>query len=397
VRWSASTIVLLVLLTATGPHARVGWAAPGTSLDAQGRRVLAYYVPYDPASWASLEARGPSIDIVAAQWVTVDACGQLASRDDQTLKRFARSHGISVFPSLLTLSGWLNHRLLTDAEVSARAIAQIVDYVEQEGYDGFDLDLEGIRPDDRAAYTAFVARLGAALRERSKVLALAVPAKATDTTTGWAGAYDYAALGEHADLITVMAYEFHGAWGEPGPIAPYDGVERVLAFATAQIPREKVLLGLAFYGFDWNTTSGGARYLGYPEAAALAERHALPIGTDPETRSATFRYSAPAGERPPPVSKPPAPQHEITVREPPPCPVADPAPSPTPTPRPTPAPDAVQDHEVWLEESASAAARLELAERYRSGGVATWVLGMEDPLVWESLARWRRGPAAAIR
>ena len=43
--------------------------------------------------------------------------------------------------------------------------------------------------------------------------------------------YDYAALGRHADLVTVMAYEFHGAWGGPGPVAPYDGVERVLASA----------------------------------------------------------------------------------------------------------------------------------------------------------------------
>jgi spore germination protein YaaH len=229
------------------------------------------------------------------------------------------------------------------------------------------------------------------------VLFVLLAATGPSARVGWAGAYDYAALGEHADLITVMAYEFHGAWGEPGPIAPYDGVERVLAFATAQIPREKVLLGLAFYGFDWNTTSGGARYVGYPEAAALAERHGVPIATDPETRSATFRYQAAAGQRPPSVSKPPAPQHEITVREPPACPVTDPAPSPTPTPRPSPAPDALQDHEVWLEESASAAARLGLADRYQVGGVATWVLGMEDPLVWESLARWRSGTTAAIR
>ena len=428
-RRPACAIVLVLVLATTWSPALAGWAGPATPAEsfsarvgddgegeprpsdggpsagpraprpnevtaspgAETRRVLAYYVPDDPASWASLEAHAGSIDIVAVQWVTVDACGRLASSDNQTLKRFARSRGIRVFPSLLTLSGWLNHRILADGEASARAIAQIVDYVAAEGYDGFDLDLEAVRPDDRAAYTAFVARLGVALRDRGKALALAVPAKVADTTTGWAGAYDYAALGGHADLITIMAYEFHGAWGGPGPVAPYDGVERVLAFATAQIPPEKVLLGLAFYGWDWNITSGGARYLGYPEAAALAERHGVPIALDPETRSATFRYRAPGGERPPPVPAPPAPRHEITMREPPPCPIADPAPSPTPTPRPTPAPDAIQDHEVWLEESAGAGARLGLAVRYRAGGVATWRLGHEDPPAWEVLARWRSG------
>jgi spore germination protein len=356
---------------------------------AAGRRVLGYYVPYDATSWATLAAHPEAIDIVAAQWVTIDACGRLGSRDDRTLTRFARERGILVFPSLLTLSGWLNNRLLTDEAVSARAIAEIVDYVSAEGYDGFDLDLEGVRPEDRAAYSAFVARLGAALRERGKPLALAIPPKPRDVTTGWAGAYDYAALGEHVDLVTIMTYEYSGAWSGPGSVAPYDSVDQVLAFATAQMPADKVLLGLAFYGYDWNTTSGGARALGHAQAAALAERHQVPIVTDPATQSATFRYRAPAGERPPARAEPAPLQHEIARREPPPCPVAEPSPSPTPTPRPAPPPDAIQDHVVWLEDSAGAEARLELADRHRAGGVATWRLGLEDPLVWTILEQWR--------
>src|SRR5205085_1676711 len=150
-----------------------------------------------------------------------DACGGLGSSDDQTLKRFARSREIPVLPSLVTFSGWLNHRILTDDEISTRTVSEIVEYVVAEGYDGFDLDLEGVWPEDRAAYTRFVVRLAAGLHDRQKTLALALPAKTSDTTTGWGGAFDYAALGPHADLITIMAYEYHGSWGEPGAIAPY--------------------------------------------------------------------------------------------------------------------------------------------------------------------------------
>jgi len=363
---------------------------PSEARPGAGRQVLGYYVPYDPASWTSLQAQAGSIDIVAVQWVTIDACGRLTSHDDQTLKRFAQSQGIRVLPSLLTLSRWLNHRILTDSETFDRAIAEIVEYVVAEGYHGFDLDLEAVGPEDRAAYMAFVTRLGTALHERGKVLTLAVPAKATDTTTGWAGAFDYAALGQHADLITIMAYEFHGAWGGPGPVSPYDGVERVAAFAASQIPPEKVLLGLAFYGFDWNTTSGGARYLGYPEAAALAERYGVPMAIDASNRSATFRYRAPAGELPPAVARPAALNHEITVRQAPPCPTAVPAPVPTATAGPAPPSDAIQDHEVWLEEHDSAVARLTLADRYRVGGLALWRLGHEEARVWSALDTWRR-------
>ncbi len=383
-----SRILPLVLLLALLPPAPLAAQEPQPPA---GRRILGYYVPYDPTSWAALEANAATIDFVGAQWVTVDACGQLGSRDDLTLKQFARAHGIQVFPSLLTMSGWLNHRLLTDEEVSARAVEQIVEYVTAEDYEGFDLDLEAIEPGDRDAFSAFVARLGTALRERGKTLALAIPAKARETTTGWAGAYDYVALGRHADLITIMAYEYRGPWSAPGSVAPYDWVEGVLAFATAQIPPDKVLLGLAFYGYDWNVTSGGSRALGYGQAAALAERYQTPLSLDAGTQSATFRYRAPAGERPPASPRLAPLQHEITVRQPPPCAVAPPAPTPTPAPRPSPPPGAIQEHEVWLEESAAAAARLELAERYRAGGVATWRLGLEDPQAWAVFERWRAG------
>jgi spore germination protein YaaH len=386
-----AVILLLVFLTAAAPVV-AGQEGDAAQSDAPRRQVLGYYVTYDPTSWASLETNAHLLDLLAVRWVTIDACGRLTASDDQTLKRFARSHGIKILPSLGTFSGWLNHRLLTDDETSARALGEIVDYVVAEGHDGLDLDLEGVRPEDRAAYTAFVARLGAALRERGKLLTLAVPAKTSDTTTGRGGAFDYAALGQHADLVTIMAYEYHGSWSGPGPIAPYTWVEQVAAFAVSQIPPEKVLLGLAAYGFDWNTTSGGARYLGWPEAAALSERYGAPIALDPMTRSETLRYRAPGGEPPPFPTAPPVPEHEMTHRRPPPCPVVEPTPAeaPTPAPRPTPDPDAIQDHEVWLEGAASAAARLPLADRYLVGGVALWRLGHEEPTLW-TVGQWRRG------
>jgi spore germination protein len=390
--WLPRVLLAVVLLAVLLPVSTAALPAEAPVPQASpGRRVLGYYAPSDPTSWASLQEHAQAIDIVAGHWMGIDACGNLASHDDQTLKEFGQANGIRVFPSLLTLSGWLNHRLLTDEMVTAHSIEQIVAYTLAEGYDGFDLDLEAVEAQDRAAYTAFVAALGAALHERGKTLSLALAAKSRDVTTGWAGAYDYAALGRHADLITLMAYDYHGAWGGPGPVAPSDWVDQVLAFATSQMPADKVLLGLAFYGYDWNTTSGTVRSLGYGSAARLADRYQVPIVLDPATQSATFRYQAPAGD-PPPVAVPMPPlEHQINAREAPPCPVVSPTATPRLTAQPTPAPSAIQDHEVWLEESASALARLALADRYQVGGVATWRLGFEDPRVWPLFRQWRSG------
>lgn len=353
-----------------------------------GGLLLGYYVPYDATSWVSLQAHADQLDVVAAQWVTIDGCGNIGSRDDQTLKRFVRDHNLKILPSLLTLSGWLNHQVLTDEQTAATAVDQIVSYTLAEDYDGFDLDLEGVDPADRDALSAFVGSLGEALHANGKLLTLAIPPKERDVTVGWAGAYDYAALGAPADLITIMAYEYRGPFSGPGSVAPFDWVQRVARFATKQIPSEKVLLGLAFYGYDWNTTSGSARSIGFAQFAALADRYQAEVSFDPAQRSLTFDYEGAAGEPPPGVAAQTRLNHAITVRNPPPCDL-QPPPAPPPPPRP-PAPPAgtPQAHAVWLEDSTSAAARLDIATASHTRGVATWRLGLEDPNVWDVFKSW---------
>jgi hypothetical protein len=121
------------------------------------RRTLMYHVPGDHRSWRSLDAAWDATDYVAAQWVDVNACGGLTTRDDQTLKAVARARGGGVLPSLLTYSAPVNHRLLTDRAVSDNLIRGIVDYVVAEEYPGFDIDLEAIDPADRDHFSAFIA------------------------------------------------------------------------------------------------------------------------------------------------------------------------------------------------------------------------------------------------
>lgn len=352
------------------------------------RLVLGYYVPYDAGSWASLEAHADQLDLVALQWATIDACGGLSSRDDQTLKAFARGRGLKIEPSLLTGSAWLNHQILTDDAVAAHAIEQMVAYTLDEGYDGFDLDLESIDASDQSALSSFVGWLASALHDQGKLLTVAIPARDRDVTSGWSAAFDYAAIGAQADLVTVMAYEYRGPFSGPGSVAPIDWVTRVSAYASAQIPPERLLLGLAFYGYDWNTTSGGASSVGYQKAVALADYYQAVPSLDPMQQSLTFGYTAEAGA--PTPTSPPAPTlaHEVTTRTAAACPNTPP-PTPARTPTPAPSPGSLQDHQVWLEESSSAAARLGVARASGLRGVATWRLGLEDPGVWPLFEQWR--------
>ena len=189
--------------------------------------------------------------------------------------------------------------------------------------------------DDRDALSDFVAQTADALHASGKLLTLAIPAKERDVRTGWAGPYDYASLAAVADLVTVMAYEYRGPFSGPGSVAPVDWVQRVSAYASSQIPPEKLLLGLAFYGYDWNITSGGARSVGYAKAAALAEQFGVDAQFDPAQQSLTFGYDTVSGAPEPATPQPARPRHEIATRTPPPCDVAGPPQQP-PGPRPPP-------------------------------------------------------------
>ena len=359
----------------------------------KGRIVLGYYVPYDTTSWMSLEAHADALDYVALQVVSPDACGNIATKDDVMLLEFAHSRDVGVLPSIFTSNRWLNHSVLADETTSSYLAQELTNYVVEEGYDGLDVDLENIEPTDRAALTAFIARLSGLLHGRGKLLSMAVPAKPSDVTTGWAGAYDYAALAPHVDLFTIMTYSYTTSSSPPGSTSPLPWVDRVLDFATSQIPPHKVLEGVPFWGYDWNTTAGGpARALRYPQSSALAARYGAKITTDPSSKSAKFTYVAKAGDEPVPEEKLPPLNHVVKSRTPPPCSLKPPpvTPKPTESPKPTPTPAPLQNHVVWLEDVASVEARLGLAEQHGAGGIGAWRLGQEDPRVWPLLQVWGR-------
>ncbi|MHB1132515.1 MAG: glycosyl hydrolase family 18 protein [Chloroflexota bacterium] len=359
-----------------------------------GRVFLGYYVPYDPSSWRSLQAQAANLDYVALQVATFDYCGGISSREDRTLQAFARARGLPVLASVFTNSEPLNHTVLTNPTARANAVQQVARFVVEAGYDGVDLDLEAVPATDRQALTAFVAQVSAAVRQQGKMVVMAVPAKARDATTGWAGAYDYAALAPHVDLVVIMSYGYTTSSSTtPGSTAPYSWVEQVAAFATSQFPAHKVLLGVGLWAYDWNTTAGGrAKALRYPQAAALAAAYGAPITLDPVTRSAKFSYTARAGDALPYQESLPPISHDLVERRPASCPLGPPPPTtPVPrTPTATPPGAAVQNHTVWLENAAAVSAKLDIVSRYGAGGAAGWRLGQEDPASWPIIAAWRR-------
>ena len=230
------------------------------------------------------------------------------------------------------------HRILTDPVTRDSTIAALVGLVQQNGYDGINLDFENGDAADRAALTAYVERLGASLHATGAKLSVDVSPKYEPTTTGRSGLYDYEAIARAADTVFVMNWGWHWTTSEPG--APDDlALCRQVADYLATMPnRSRFVLGTQMYGMDWASGGGAASpgvALEHADVESLLSRNGLMPELDPAADSWVFTYSDAAG-----------------------------------TP-----------HEVWFPDAATIARRVRLA-RERGLGIGFWRLGREDPDVW---------------
>lgn len=183
----------------------------------------------------------------------------------------------------------------TDEAVRNNLISQLLYTVQDRGYAGVDVDFEYILPEDREAYAAFVGELRQAMNENGYSVSVALAPKTSAEQRGllYSGV-DYRLLGENADWVFLMTYEWGYTYSEPMAVAPIDKVRQVLNYAVQEIPAEKIMMGIPNYGYDWalpyvrGTTK--ARLIGNVEAVRIAAENGARIQYDETAQSPWFRY-----------------------------------------------------------------------------------------------------------
>jgi spore germination protein len=188
--------------------------------------------------------------------------------------------------------------LFTNPSARERAISTILQIVTEKGYAGVDCDIENIDADMQAGYVDFLTELKARLGNLP--VNVAVPPKYDEETFFYARGHDYAGIGQAADRVFLMNYEFHWVGGPPGPIAPLPETRRVLLYAASLIPRQKLLNGISTTAYDWplpDTPENRARPWPDDEALQIAIQNRAPIRYDERAQSPWFRYTAEGQER----------------------------------------------------------------------------------------------------
>ncbi|MCS6830497.1 MAG: glycosyltransferase [bacterium] len=319
------------------------------------RIVAAFYTTWQETGLHSLRANADRITHLLPEWLHLSRDGSRLDLYDwepaivphnRDVLQIARQHAMKIMPVLNNAeAGRFDpqrvHRLLTSAPAQQALAQQIRDWLIQNGFHGVNIDFENLYHEDYPRLVQWLRLLRNTLRPAGLQISVDIEAEA-------ALAY-WRDIADVSDFVVIMAYDEHYAGGAPGPVASLEWTQRILQQALRSIPAEKLVLGVGNYAYDWNDASKSAETLTFQEAILRArdnhpdESPRQVIDFDAQALNPTFTYTDDNGVF----------------------------------------------HEVWFLDAVTAANQWILGNRAGLRGVALWVLGSEDPSIWNFLQTQR--------
>jgi peptidoglycan/xylan/chitin deacetylase (PgdA/CDA1 family)/GT2 family glycosyltransferase len=300
--------------------------------------VLGFYMPWDAPSRRSLAEHVGQVDWLVPGLASVSGADHRFRYEHDAFLRgvVARARRRpAVWPMVQNAredgewDGTGTARLLADRAAAARFADRLAAMVAAERGAGVMLDLESLPASAHGDYRRFLRDLRARFAPRGWQVALAVPVADP--------AWDLAAYAAVADRLVLMAYDEHWMGGAPGPIASQPWFARVVADAVAAAGRDKAIVALGNYAYDW--ADGATVPMGVEQAWALARRAGTRPAFDPASGNWHFAYRR--GGR---------------------------------------------DHRVWMLDAVTTHNQRRAVMRTGAAAVALWRMGTEDPRWWDAVA-----------
>lgn len=289
-----TTLLLIALLTASLPwlsrrlteltaapsyYSQPDFSKAAEKLPATGRAEMqqAAWIPdwgYR-AGFSGLQKNVNHFQSVSPVWYYLEKDGRIrVNRVGLTeLTQYCRQHGIKLIPSIFSSDPAELSLVLSDPAKLKRHIDFIKNEVIENGYDGFDLDYESIYLFDQNNFFTLVTELSSFMRERDKLLTMAVLSKWADEhaysgLTQTRKVQNLAMLAPYIDEFRLMAYGYTGpSNGVAGPIGPLDWQEAIIRYALRYLPPSKIMLGVNLYGYAWEDSGSLPVYNSYLEGS----------------------------------------------------------------------------------------------------------------------------------
>lgn len=270
-------------------------ATPAAAFEVSG------WVPYWSGSRGTKDAQKhlKDIDVLYLFSHTVQSTGKvkdlakLSSSSWKKLIREARKQDVLVIPTVMTSNGPMVHDLLSDPKKRAGHIKQLTDLVKKGKYDGIDIDYEGKQASTNPYFAQFLGELKDELGD--KILSCTIEARTPPDSlyrtvpADLRYANDFDAINEHCDRVNIMAYDQQRAdlklndarKGAPYiPVADVDWVEKVMQLTMRDIDKDKLSIGVATYGAEWDLAVAPEWYKEYRKLWSLNPGYAEDLADD---------------------------------------------------------------------------------------------------------------------
>ena len=221
--------------------------------------------------------------------------------DDTFMIQSALTEGVQPVLTLTPLgpdgnfNNYLISAVVNSQDATDNLLNSLLAMVQEKNFQGVDIDFEYIRPEDRIAFAEFVAKVRNFLSPYGYPVSVALAPKTSDTQAGllYEGK-DYRLLGEAADSVLLMTYEWGYTYGPPMAVAPINQVRKVVEYAVTEIPAGKIDLGIPNYGYDWplpyEKGVTKASTINNIQAVRIAVEHGAEIRFDSLAESPYFTY-----------------------------------------------------------------------------------------------------------
>ncbi|MFZ0978466.1 MAG: glycosyltransferase [Candidatus Acidiferrales bacterium] len=310
----------------------------------------AFYVSDDYTALTSLELHYKDLDLLipeALAAVSVD--GSLTVDPDPKLATFLQSLQAKNPPVDMQVMAMVNNydaktnvwcpptmlEMLANPVARARLATQIEEYADAEREPGIVVDFESMPESSMKDFQQFIHDLSADLHAKNLKLMVALPA------ADWS--YDYKYFAAQTDAIILMNYDFHWPTSLPGPIAPQDWFVRNIDNMVKLVPPDKLIMGIATYGYDWpvktkkDASQPVAKAISFQQGVVTAVESGSDVLYDPDSFNLHYSYDDEDNHA----------------------------------------------HNVWMLDGVTAYNELRAAERAGVRGTAMWRLGLEDPSMWD--------------
>ena len=308
----------------------------------------AFYTPWSQtSSLPNLEQYGDNLNTVFPEWFFIDTITyKLQTRIDSAGLAVMRKKQLRIMPIFNNFhtgkdfDGNLLHMILGDSVKRTAIIKQLVDTLSFYKLQGINIDFEELIEKTSDPLTQFQKELYDALHPLGMTVTMDVGVRNED--------YDYEKLSQYNDYIILMAYDQFDSKSAPGPVSSQKWIEEELDWTASKIQSDKIILGIAGYGYDWKLDEDGkvesATDITYSTAINNAKNANAVVDYDNDSYNLHYSYTEEVKNK-----------DGTTERF---------------------------KHEVWFIDAATSFNILRFSDEYATAGTVLWRIGSEDTRMW---------------